>query len=151
METHTCREGRLVRREQRLGLAQLPRVTGPSAPSEVGRGTDRVCPRTQGGSMALPTPWFSCLVPRSVRQYVCVVSSHPGLRCFESCLLSFFWLWFPDCGPPGSSVCGISQTRILGWVATSSPEDLPNSGVEPTSPAWQAESLPLSHLGSPLC
>ena len=25
-----------------------------------------------------------------------------------------------DCSPPGSSVCGISQARILGWVAISS-------------------------------
>ena len=25
----------------------------------------------------------------------------------------------PDCGPPGSSVCGILQARILAWVAVS--------------------------------
>ena len=25
-----------------------------------------------------------------------------------------------DCSPPGSSVCGISQARILEWVAISS-------------------------------
>ena len=30
------------------------------------------------------------------------------------------------------------------------PGDLPNPGIEPMSPAWQADSLPLSHLGSPL-
>ena len=30
-----------------------------------------------------------------------------------------------------------------------SPGDLPDSGIEPMSPAWQADSLPLSHLGSP--
>ena len=30
-------------------------------------------------------------------------------------------LWDPvDCSPPGSSVCGISQARILEWVTTSS-------------------------------
>ena len=27
--------------------------------------------------------------------------------------------------------------------------DLPDPGIEPTSPPWQADSLPLSHLGSP--
>ena len=27
--------------------------------------------------------------------------------------------------------------------------DLPNPGTEPTSPAWQADSLPVSRLGSP--
>ena len=30
-----------------------------------------------------------------------------------------------------------------------SPGDLPDSGIEPTSPALQAGSLPLSHQGSP--
>ena len=37
--------------------------------------------------------------------------------------------------PPGSSVHGIFQARILEWVAIPLPEDLPNPGVEPTSPA----------------
>ena len=27
--------------------------------------------------------------------------------------------------------------------------DFPDPGIEPISPAWQADSLPLSHLGSP--
>ena len=30
-----------------------------------------------------------------------------------------------------------------------SPEDLHNLGIEPMSPAWQVDSLPLSHLESP--
>ena len=34
-----------------------------------------------------------------------------------------------DCSPPGSSVHGIFQARILEWVAT--PRDLPNLGIEP--------------------
>ena len=57
------------------------------------------------------------------------------------------------CSPPGSSVCGISQTRILEWVAMPSSRDLPDPGIEPASPAapaLQADSLPLSHWGSPL-
>ena len=29
------------------------------------------------------------------------------------------------------------------------PGSLPDPGIEPTSPPWQAYSLPLSHLGSP--
>ena len=29
------------------------------------------------------------------------------------------------------------------------PVDFPNSGIEFTSPSWQADSLPLSHQGSP--
>ena len=33
----------------------------------------------------------------------------------------------------------------------SPPEDLPHPGIEPTSPALQADSLPLSHQGSHTC
>ena len=37
-----------------------------------------------------------------------------------------------DSSPPGSSVHGISQARVLGWVAFPSPGGLPNPGMEPT-------------------
>ena len=40
-----------------------------------------------------------------------------------------------NCSTPGFSVHGISQARILEWVSMSSPGDLPNPGIEPTSPA----------------
>ena len=56
-----------------------------------------------------------------------------------------------DCSPPGSSVRGILQARVLEWVARPSPGDLPNPGIEPVSPmapVLQADSLPLSHRGS---
>ena len=55
-----------------------------------------------------------------------------------------------DCSLPGSSVHGILQARILGWVPFPSPGDLPNPGIEPWSFTLQADSLPLSHQGSPL-
>ena len=56
------------------------------------------------------------------------------------------------CSPSGSSVHGISQARILDWVALPfhAPGDLPDPGVKPVSPALQADSLLLSYLGSPL-
>ena len=38
-----------------------------------------------------------------------------------------------DCNPPGSSVHGILQARILEWVAIPPPGDLPDPGIEPTS------------------
>ena len=53
-----------------------------------------------------------------------------------------------DCSPPGSSVHGISQARILQWVAFPSPGDLPNPGIKPTSAALQADSLPAEQGGS---
>ena len=43
-----------------------------------------------------------------------------------------------DCSPPGSSVHGILQTRILEWVAFPSPGDLPKSGTECKSLASSA-------------
>ena len=49
----------------------------------------------------------------------------------KSCLT----LWDPmDYSPLGSSVRGISQARILEWVTISSLGDLPDLGIESTSP-----------------
>ena len=45
-----------------------------------------------------------------------------------------------DCSPPGSSAHGIAQARIQQWVAISF---LPIPEID----IWQANSLPLSHLG----
>ena len=47
-----------------------------------------------------------------------------------------------DCSLPGSSVHGIHLARILEWVAVPFSRDLPNPGMEPRSPALQADSLP---------
>ena len=57
-----------------------------------------------------------------------------------------------DCSLPGSSVHGILQARILEWAAMTSSRDLLDLGIELASPAaaaLQADSLPLSHRGSP--
>ena len=55
-----------------------------------------------------------------------------------------------DCSPPGSSVHGVFQTRILEWVASSFSWDLPDPGMEPGSVALQTISLPTEPLGKPL-
>ena len=58
-------------------------------------------------------------------------------------------LWDPmDCGLPSSSVIGILQARILGWVAIPFSRDLPHLGIKPRSPTLQADSLP-SEPGKP--
>ena len=80
------------------------------------------------------------------------------------CKARFFFLWvhaksLPSCltlcnpvdhSPPGSSVHGILQGRILEWVA------MPSSSRGSSRPVnqisllhWQAGSLLLSHLASP--
>jgi len=52
-----------------------------------------------------------------------------------------------DGSPPGSFVHGISQTRILEWVAIPSPGDLLEPEIKLAS-SWQVDSSPLSHQGS---
>ena len=57
-----------------------------------------------------------------------VAQSHPTLRDPV------------DCSPPGSSVHGILQARILEWAAISFSRDLPDPGIEPRSPTLQADA-----------
>ena len=51
---------------------------------------------------------------------------------------------------PDFSVREISQVRILEWVAISFSKGSSDPGLEPTPPAWQVDSLPPSHKGSPV-
>ena len=43
---------------------------------------------------------------------------------------------------PGSSIHEILQARILEWVSIPFSRDLPNPGINPGTPALQADSLP---------
>jgi len=57
-----------------------------------------------------------------------------------------------DCTLQAPVFMGILQARILEWVAMPSSRELPDPGIESTSPvvpALQVNSLPLSHQGSP--
>ena len=56
-----------------------------------------------------------------------------------------------DCSPPGSSVYGILQAKILEWVAISFSRRSSQPGTEPISPALQADFWLLRHPGSPHC
>ena len=72
---------------------------------------------------------FSCLKKFSAPQRMLVA---------QPCLT----LWDPmDCGPPGPSVHGFLQARILKWVTIPSPGDLPDPGIEPRSPALPTDSF----------
>ena len=59
-----------------------------------------------------------------------------------------------DCSPPGSSVHGILQARIMEWVATPFSRGwltIYNSGIQPVALRLlhrQADILPLSHFGA---
>ena len=70
----------------------------------------------------------------------CTVLSH----------FSFVWLCDPiDCSPPGSSVHGVHQARILEWVVAPSsrgsswPRNRTIEPVSPASPALYTGSLPM--------
>ena len=53
-----------------------------------------------------------------------------------------------DHGPPGSSVHGILQARILEWVAILfSRRIFPTQGIEPESPPLQVDPLPSEPSG----
>ena len=61
-----------------------------------------------------------------------------------------------DCSPPGSSVLGIFQARMLKWGNASSPGDLPDSegtGLmrieSPSLVSPLPDSLPLAPSGKP--
>ena len=59
-----------------------------------------------------------------------------------------------DCSPPGSSVHGIFQARVLEWTAIHcNPEDFPCPGMEPSLLCllhWQVGSFPLVPPGKPI-
>ena len=61
--------------------------------------------------------------------------SESEVKVSQSCLT--------PCDPMDYTVHGILQARILEWVA------FPNPGIEPRSPALQADSLPAEPQGSP--
>ena len=44
---------------------------------------------------------------------------------------------------------GFPKQEYWSGLPFCSPGDLPDPGIEPESPACQADSLPLNHLGSP--
>ena len=57
-------------------------------------------------------------------QLVCMYA-----RSLQSCLT---FVTLTNCGPPGSSVHGILQARILEWVAMTSSRHPPNPGIKAT-------------------
>ena len=81
------------------------------------------------------------------RGWTAATELHPYSSCFNTAFLNFLLVVvlcdqsFPtlsdpmDCSLPGSFVHEILQARILEWVAISSSGDLPDSSIEPTSPA----------------
>ena len=62
-------------------------------------------------------------------------------------LVRLFGTPWTACQAPPSM--GFPRQEYWSGLPFPSPEDLPNPGNEPESPSYQADSLPLSLLGSP--
>ena len=80
-------------------------------------------------------------------------------KIFTFCMCTQRLQWCPtlcdpmDGSPPGSSLHWIFQAKYWSGFPFSSPGDLSNPGIKPTSlksPAW-AGGLPLAPPGKPLC
>ena len=52
---------------------------------------------------------------------------HVYAKSFQSCLTLCDLM---DCSPPGATVHGILQARILMWIAMPSSVDIPDPGIE---------------------
>ena len=102
---------------------------------------------------------FLCFLQGRLAKFTCIIYSSKCILCLDNSVLSPFWaptlcfcvrLWATlwHCGPPGSSVLGIFQARILEWVAMPSsrgsswPRD--QTCVFYIYLHWQAGSLPLA-------
>ena len=81
-------------------------------------------------------PFFLYLKSNCLKQY------HIIYCCESSSCSVMSDSWQPhDCSLPGSSVHGILQARIPERLAIPFSRDLPDQGIEPTSPILQAHSL----------
>ena len=72
--------------------------------------------------------------------------------CAWKCLLLFSPSVVSDSLRPYQAPLSMGFSKQEYWCGLSfpSPGDLPDTGIKPLSPGWQADSLPLSHLGSML-
>ena len=70
-----------------------------------------------------------------------------SVLCCAKLLQSCLTLCDPmDCSPPGSSVHGILQPRILEWVTILFSRGSYNPGVEPRSPVWPTRDTYIHHI-----
>ena len=98
------------------GLLEVRIMGGEVAVGRVGRRTLQFVYGESGSSVHIQNLWRACQVS-------------------QSCLTLYNLI---DCSPPGSSVHGILQARILQWVAFSPPGDLPDPGIKLVSLASPA-------------
>ena len=89
---------------------------------------------------------------------LCVPKTMAGLTNVLTpavCMLPFSRVWpfqdLMDCSRQAPLSMGFSRQEYRSGLPFPSPGDLPYPRIEPTSPAMQADSLPLSQQGFPMC
>ena len=98
-------------------------IPSPKCPLEAGQG---LCPRS--------TP----LKSKKQLEGICVLHVNVNVKVAQLCPTLCDSM---DCSPPGSSVRGILQARILEWVAIPFQGIFPNQGSNPGLPQLRADSL----------
>ena len=83
-------------------------------------------------------PWKNDVICKNTNLEYCLVT--------KSCL-ALATPWTVACQAPLSM--GFPRQEYWNGLPFPSPGDLSDSGIEHVSPALQADSLPLSHLGRP--
>ena len=82
----------------------------------------------------LQSPSTVILEPKKIKSVpVFAAAAAAAVKSLQSCPTL--------CNPMDYTAHGILQLRVLEWVAVPSPGNLPNPGIEPRSPALQADSL----------
>ena len=76
-----------------------------------------------------------------------IVTFHDGGGLDVKSWLTLEILWTVACQAPLSM--GLFRQEYWSGLPFPSPGDLPDPRTEYMVPAWQVDSLPLSHLGSP--
>ena len=102
-----------------------------------------MCQGLAGHPQRSPSPWTWSFCGAGALSPSAVGKLAPGwaARVAQS--------WLTLCDPMDYTVRGILQARLLEWVAVPFSRDLPNPGIEPRSPALQADSLPTEPPGKP--
>ena len=96
--------------------------------------------------------WGSACMLRSFGHvWLCIGFSVVGLLFLDSvsCLVAQSCLTLGSQGSQGPSLCMEFSRQEDCRLPFPFPGDLPNPGIEPVSPASQADSLSLSHQGTP--
>ena len=99
----------------------------------------------------VPQPLNSCVSLENtfytLIEYLCSLFMLLLFSCSTKCVWVFATPWTVTCQAPLSM--GFSRQEYWSGLPCPSPGDLPDPGIKPGSPTLQADSLHLSHQGSP--